>query len=278
MIELRSERASATIDPATGGRLVSLVIDGHDVIEAVPTRTVVELIGEGAEAKHDWYRGSFPLAPWAGALRDGEFVFDGVRHRVELDAAGAAQHGVVAERPWDIDRVADGGAVTLSTSFGPDLPGRWPFDGRAVQSFILEKFALLMRLEVHSSGQRMPAIAGFHPWFRYELDDGTTASIAFSPTSRLAERAGVMVVTDDLGQRPWDDVFVGLTGPPAISWVGGPSLRLESDASVWVYYEELPGAFCIEPWTGPFDSIETERATVVTPGHPLVLNFAIRFD
>jgi aldose 1-epimerase len=278
MIELRSERATVTIDPTTGGRLVSLVIDGHDVIGAVPTRTVIELVGDRVEARHDWYRGSFPLAPWAGALRDGAFMFDGAHYRVELDGAGTAQHGVVAERPWEIDGAADSRAVTLSTSFGPDLPGGWPFDGRAVQSFVLEESALLVRLEVHSSGQRMPAIAGFHPWFRYELDDGATASIVFSPTSRLVQRAGRMVATNDLGQRPWDDAFVGLTGPPSISWVGGPNLRLESDAQVWVYYEQLPGAFCIEPWTGPFDSIETEWATVVTPGQPLVLNFAIRFD
>jgi aldose 1-epimerase len=147
-----------------------------------------------------------------------------------------------------------------------------------VQSFVLEKEALLMRLEVHASDQRMPAIAGFHQWFRYELTDGTTASIAFSPALRLADRAGLMTATNDLGQRPWDDAFIDLTGAPAISWVGGPNLRLESDASVWVYYEQLPSAFCTEPWTGPPNSIETEWATVVTPGHPLVLNFAIRFD
>jgi aldose 1-epimerase len=277
MIELRSDRATVTIDPVTGGRLVSLVIDGHDVIGAVPTRTVVELIGEGAEASHDWYRGSFPLAPWAGALRDGAFVFDGARHQVTLDAAGEAQHGVVTERAWDIDRVAESGAIKLSTSFGPDLPGRWPFDGRAEQTFLLEESALLMRLEVHSSGQRMPAIAGFHPWFRRDLDGAAAASVTFSPTSRLVKRDGVMVATGDLGRRPWDDAFIGLSEPPTISWAGGPSLRLESNASVWVYYEELPGAFCIEPWTGPYDSIETEWATVVTPDYPLVLNFAIRY-
>lgn len=278
MIELRTERASASIDPKTGGRLASLVIDGHNVIGAVPARMVREFIGSEPGTGHDWYRGIFPLVPWAGALRDGEFIFDGVTHHVDLDANGAAQHGILAERRWDVEETVGKGAVTLSAQFGPEFPGRWPFAGHAVQSFRLNECALQMRLEVHSSGQRMPAIAGFHPWFRCRLDDGAEASVTFSPTSRLVDRSGGVLSTNNLGQRPWDEAFVGLAEPPTISWVGGPSLKLASDASVWVYFEELPGAFCIEPWTGPFNGIETKWARVVTPGNPLVLNFEIQFD
>ena len=276
MIELHSPRASAIIDPVTGGRLVSLVIDGHEVIGAVPT--VKEIVRKGQAAEHDWYRGSFPLAPWAGALREGTFVFDGTTHHVQLDSAGTAKHGVVAERPWDIEETLDQTSAILSIQFGPDFPGRWPFSAGAVQSFVLEESALLMRLEVHSSEPRMPAIAGFHPWFRSQLNDGATASITFLPSSKLTYREGILVADDELGSRPWDNAFVGLAEPPVISWAGGPRLRLESDASVWVYYETLPGAFCIEPWTGPFEGLETKWSSVVTPDEPLVLNFTIWFD
>ena len=260
-----------------GGRLLSLVIDGHEVIGAASAHTVARLTGTALETEHDWYRGSFPLAPWAGALRNGEFTFDGVTHQVEKDASGAAQHGVVAERPWAVEEAPSDNAAVLSIEFGPEHPGRWPYSGCAVQSFVLTNSELTMRLEVHSFGHRMPAIAGFHPWFRYQLNDGTTASITFSPTSRLADVGGDLTATDDLGRRPWDEAFVDLTEPPTISWAGGPSLTLESDAPVWVYYEKLPGAFCIEPWTGPLNGIETDWANVVTPGNPLVLNFIIRF-
>jgi aldose 1-epimerase len=277
VIGLRSGRARASIDPQTGGRLVSLVIDGHEIMGSVSPLTVKEFTGQNPEDQHDWYRGSFPLSPWAGALRDGAFVFDDVTRHVQLDAAGKAQHGVVAERPWQVESALDGSAVTLSVAFGPELPGRWPFAGRAVQSFVLDESGLLMRLEVHSSARPMPAIAGFHPWFRDQLDGGERALIQFSPSRQLIERAGIIVPTDSFDRRPWDAAFIELTEPPTISWPGGPSITLESDAPVWVYYEQLPGAFCIEPWTGPFNSIDTEWAKVVVPGHPLVLSFAIRF-
>jgi aldose 1-epimerase len=277
VIELSSKRAQASIEEEAGGRLMSLVIDGHDVIGAVPAHAVTQEMRRSSMSEHDWYRGSFPLAPWAGALRGGKFTFDGVTHYVEKDASGASQHGVVAERPWAVEGNPSNNTAILSIEFGPEHPGRWPYSGRAVQSFVLTNSELAMRLEVHSFGHRMPAIAGFHPWFRYQLDDGTTASVTFAPTLRLAEVGGDLIATDDLGPRPWDEAFTDLTEPPAISWIGGPSLTLESDAPVWVYYEKLPGAFCIEPWTGPFNGIETQWANVVTPGNPLVLNFTIRF-
>jgi galactose mutarotase-like enzyme len=270
-VALRSERASAIVDPASGGRLLSLVIDGHEVIATVPQELVDELLPGDAGARRDWYRGSFPLAPWAGLLPDGAFTFDGARYEVERDESGAAQHGVVADVAWTVDSSSDE-AVALSTPFGPGLPGRWPFGGRATQSFVLDKSVLRMRLEVHSTSEPMPAIAGYHPWFRRELDGGAAASVGFSPRRRLTPRP-----TADLGERPWDDLFIELEGSPTIAWEGGPSLTLESAAPVWVYYERMPIGFCIEPWTGANGGLDTAWASVVTPGTPLILDFSIHF-
>jgi hypothetical protein len=121
----------------------------------------------------------------------------------------------------------------------------------------------------------MPAIAGFHPWFRRSLGAGRPATVSFSPGRRLIERAGCHVVTTDLGPRPWDDLFVDLAGSPSISWPDGPTVTLVSGAPIWVYYERMPEGFCIEPWTGPFNGLDTPWATVVSPGRPLTLDLAI---
>lgn len=278
-ITLLSKRVTAVVEPAAGGRLLSLVVDGHDVMGSVPDEALAELLGDVPEAHHDWYRGSFPLAPWAGTLPSSAFEFEGTRYEVERDAGGTAGHGVVAECEWTIiNRSSSETSLMLSTPFGPRLPGRWPFEGRAVQSFTLDDTALRMRLEVHSSHGRMPAIAGYHPWFRREFADGEQAVVRFVPAKRLVAHAGALISSEDLGERPWDDLFVGLVESPRISWPGGPTLILESDAAVWVYYERMPGGFCIEPWTGANDGLETRWATVVAPGNPLVLNFTIRFS
>lgn len=278
-ITLRSDRATAAVEPSTGGRLVSLIIDGHEVMGSVPEYVLDDILDDGPEARRDWYRGSFPLAPWAGNLPGGTFHFDGTSYDVERDASGAAAHGVVAESEWSIVGCPPAQrTLTLRAPFGPELPGRWPFEGFALQSFALDNSALQMRLEVHCYRGRMPAIAGFHPWFRQEMDNGAEASVVFSPRKRLVRGTAGLVATDDLGDRPWDDLFVGLEGSPRISWPGGPTLTLESNAAVWVYYERMPTGFCIEPWTGANDGLETEWAFIVTPGKPLFLDFTIRFD
>jgi aldose 1-epimerase len=203
---------------------------------------------------------------------------DGVRYEVECDTSGAAQHGVIAECEWRIvDDIQAEEILTLSTPFGPRLTGRWPFVGHAVQSFVLDDSALKMRLEIHSSYGRMPAIAGYHPWFRRELYSGALTSIEFTPTRRLVAAVRGLVASEDLGERRWDDLFVELTQSPRISWPDGPMLTLESDVVVWAHFERMPVAFCIEPGTGTNDGLETEWAKVVVPDDPLTLNFTIHF-
>ncbi len=274
---LRSRRATAVIDPVAGGRLLSLEINGVEVIHAMPATSLATALGADPAKYRDWYRGSFPLAPWAGSLHGGEFEFEGTRYTVESDAVNAPKHGVIAERIWDIfDHAEAEGRLTLSTPFGPRFTGGWPFEGYAVQSFVLDATSLTMRLEVHSSRDRMPAVAGFHPWFPRRIESGATADVEFNPTKRLVRSAGRRVASTDLGERPWDDLFVELRHRPRISWPGGPSLTLESDAPVWVYYERMPDGFCIEPWTGA-NGLDPEWTTTVVPGKPLKLNFTIRF-
>ena len=277
-VTLRSKRAMAVIEPSAGGRLRSLVIDGHEVIGSVPKAALTAFLGRVPAVRRDWYRGSFPLAPWAGTLPGGEFEFDGVRYVVESDTANVAQHGVIAECEWRItDDARAEGKLTLSTPFGPGLVGRWPFEGCAVQSFMLDETTLKMCLEIHSAHGRMPAIAGYHPWFRRELDSGALASVSFTPAKRLVAIGKGLVTSEDLGERPWDDLFVELSESPRISWPDGPTLTLESDAVVWVYFERMPVAFCVEPWTGANEGLETEWTKIVTPSDPLTLNFTISF-
>jgi galactose mutarotase-like enzyme len=272
-VTLHHGEVLAVIDPTTGGRLTSLTVRGEELLATVP-RDVLETHLSGDPARDvDWYRGSFPLAPWAGTLGTGTFEFDGRTY--ELPHGSGAIHGLVADRSWDLVAAPTRTSATLAVRIGPQLPGGWPFDGLVQQSFRLDGSALRMHLEVHCLDGRMPVIAGFHPWFRRSLGADRPATVTFSPGRRLIERAGCHVTTTDLGPRPWDDLFLDLAAPPSISWPGGPTLTLVSSAPIWVYYERMPEGFCIEPWTGPFNGLDSSWAAVVSPGNPLVLELAI---
>lgn len=272
-VTLHSGDVVAVLDPATGGRLTSLNVAGDELLATVPEDVREKVLAADPLRGRDWYRGSFPLAPWAGTLHDGAFEFDGRQHALPL--GGGAVHGLVAERAWDVVGVPTETSADLAVRIGPQLPGGWPFDGLVRQSFHLDGSALRMRLEVHCPAGSMPAIAGFHPWFRRSLGAGRAARVSFSPGRRLIHRDGRHIATTDLGNRPWDDLFVDVSGPPSISWPDGPTLTLVSDAPIWVYYERMPEGFCLEPWTGPYDGLGTRWAAVVSPGDPLVLELSM---
>ena len=80
--------------------------------------------------------GSYPMAPWAGRLRDGRFAFDGTTHQLPLnhtdeDGTRHAIHGTVFDAEWTVDEVGPD-AITLHCPLDT-VPG-WPFAGTARQT------------------------------------------------------------------------------------------------------------------------------------------------
>ena len=266
METLRSGQVSALVDPRNGGRLVSLCLAGTEIIGAAPA-------GEGLPAS--WFQGCFPMAPYAGRLRHGRFEFEGEGYAVPLNAGEDSAHGLVDDVPWSVVS-RSGSALVLSVKLG----ARWPFGGRVDQAFHLTKSGLTVTLTASNETRPMPAALGFHPWFRRDANTGGLASYSVRPRLRFApdENGSPRVPTPDLGVRPWDDVFTGLEEPPTIRWPNGPTLRIRSSSDIWIVYERLPEAFCIEPITAPPDSLGTDRAAIVRPGEPLVLKMGLSWD
>src|SRR5215218_775601 len=132
-VTLHHGEVVAVIDPTTGGRLTSLTVRGEEVLATVPRDVLEKHLPAGATRDVDWYRGSFPLAPWAGTLDSGAFEFDGRKYT--LPKGREPVHGLVAERRWDLVGVPTKSSATFAVPIGPDLPGGWPFDGLVRQSF-----------------------------------------------------------------------------------------------------------------------------------------------
>jgi aldose 1-epimerase len=255
-IELAAGPARVSIDPASGGRISSLRIDG------------LELLLPRSDDLLRW--GSYPMAPWAGRVRNGRFVFDGKQYALPLGMPPHAIHGTTYTRAWQ--RVDDAGSAsgreaTISIDLGPD----WPWGGSAVQTFSLQEDHLALRLEVRSGGSPFPASVGWHPWFRREIGRGEAVELDFEPRAMYAcDDAGIptgQLVAPPPG--PWDDCFTAVASAPVLRWPGALVLTLESSADHWVVYSQPEHAICVEPMTGPPDVLNSSPA-IVTPGTPLV--------
>ncbi len=251
-MQLQAEGCNATFDPCDGGRLASFVVSGREL-----------LVQDGVDAFH-W--GNFVIAPWVGRLRDGRMHFAGTDYHFPLNGAPHALHGLVTGRPW---RVVTEGTMAI------ELTDPWPWPARIVQSAVLTEgqFSFEIRLE---SDEPMPAAVGWHPWFvrRLSAPDGSTVDI------ELDVEPGLMWANDPTGlpsgeltkpaQRPWDHCFRQLSAPPAVRWPGILELTVDSSCSEWVLYDKDRSGICIEPWSGPPNSLNMANPTIVSPGSPLI--------
>jgi aldose 1-epimerase len=245
-VVIESGPARLEVDPDHGARLASLRLWGTEVLVTShpdPMR---------------W--GCYPMAPWAGRVRRGRFTFRGEQHSLPANLGDHALHGTVYDASW---RQLD------SARYGIDLEAPWPFPGQVTQRIELMPESLSLELAV-SAPRPMPAAAGWHPWFRRDID-GVAAELDLD--------AAWMELRDDEGipsgarvlppPGPWDDCFGGLRRPPVVRWPGHLEMTIESDCPYCVVFTEDPAAICVEPQTAPPDSLNA-NPFVVDEGRPLL--------
>ena len=263
-IVLEGDGATLTVDAEHGARLASLLVDGHELL-------VTE--GDGPI----WW-GCYPMAPFAGRIRDGRFPFRDRLYDVPLSLPPNAIHGTVLDRRWEVTaRSAEG--VEFTTDLGPD----WPFRGRVVQAIVLVPggMELVLRLE---ADEPMPVVLGWHPWFRRSVG-GASAQLAFEAHSMYL-RGPDGLPTGSIGAPtpgPWDDAFADLVTPPRLTWPGVLELDVRSTAPFWVVFDERDDALCVEPQTAPPDAFNLAWAAgveppIAAPDHPASIAMAWRWS
>mgnify|MGYP006143867563 FL=1 len=179
-----------------------------------------------------------------------------------------AIHGVAFSRPWRIDRLEPDGA-----SLSLDLPedAYWPFGGRASQHLLVQPDRLKLRLAVQAGAMAMPAVLGWHPWFR-KPDRLLFAPSAMYP--RDGEGIAVLPCVDP-AQGPWDDCFINRAEVMLVA--EGQRLRLQADTDHWVVYDGTAYATCVEPQTGPPDGF-TLLPRRLGAGERLELRFVLGWE
>jgi aldose 1-epimerase len=247
---LRAGGAALTIVPENGCRIGSFTVDG------------VELLRQGS------HYGSFPMVPWCGRTKNGQFRNGDTVHQMPQDAAPHAIHGTGRTTAWH----AAPGATDALAGFYYDLVEPWPYPGRVTQLFELTESDLTITLGVETYGDSFPAQAGWHPWFLRNLGKGgQDAQPSFTPAWQ-EERGEDHLPTGrriDPKPRPWDDCFGMPDGVDVtLTWPGELKLRITSPAEWVVVYDEQPEAVCVEPQSGPPNGLNT-HPRLVTPIDPL---------
>jgi aldose 1-epimerase len=265
-LRLAAPGVEVVVDLVHGGRLASVVIDGR------------ELLVTGDRDPFRW--GAYPMAPYAGRIRDGRFTFAGRTYRLPIAMPPHAIHGTVLHRPW---RRLDDAAI--EADLGPD----WPFDGRVVQRFDIGSGRLDVRMELHAA-ESMPASVGWHPWFvrrpMAARAGGSSPDADRAASVELDLDAAAIYARDDAGiatrrkvpppPGPWDECFTDLRHPPVLRWPGYLELTLGSNGRDWVVYTEPDAAICVEPQSAPPGALGVDAA-IVEPGAPLVAEMTWRW-
>ncbi|HEV8546951.1 MAG TPA: hypothetical protein VGQ64_11695 [Candidatus Limnocylindrales bacterium] len=261
---LESTGARLEINPASGGRISSLEINGSELFATTGTGHLPA--------------GCFPMVPYAGRVRDGRFEFRGRRVDLPRNLAPHAGHGTVFERVW---------TVVDDRSLAVDLGPSWPFRGRVVQQFELDATEMRLTLTIEAD-EPMPGAVGWHPWFRRRLSGTAAQPAAPSPAAKVRFDPDWMLLRDAAGiptgdvveptAGPWDDCFTGLRSAPTLTWPGVLSLELTSSCDYWVVYDEPAETICLEPQSSPPNFVNADAPHVVEPGRPLTATMTWRWQ
>ncbi|WP_266183721.1 aldose 1-epimerase [Dyella humicola] len=258
LVRIASGALAVDIAPTAGGRLAQITFEG-----------VPWLVGHDSQNPAMIAWGSYPMLPWAGRIRHGQFHFLGQRYRLPLNLGGHAIHGVGFGMPWQVDEQA-ASHVSLSLQLPEDE--RWPFGGTAQQRIEIGESRLRLTLTITAGAHPMPATIGWHPWFR------KPERLDFEP-SRIYPRDAEGIASLPLAAPPpgpWDDCF--LNDKPVRLHRDGQSVRLSSDCRHWVVYDETAHATCAEPQSGPPDAFNLAPAQYLTPGSSISAWFLMEWE
>lgn len=259
MITLSSSNVEIVIDAEHGARLSSVRFGETEV-----------LVPRTNDDSFSW--GCYPMAPWAGRTRNGIFDYQGTSVQLPINSAPHAIHGFVHDATWQVVNT-----LPTSATLRVDLDQRWPFAGWVEHRISVDSTSVNMQLSVHATEHNdetiaMPAQVGWHPWFVRPVQLEAEFKTMYIRDSDGIAGAQRTLQEHDVMHRQLDDCFTDAVAAPLLKYDNGLVVRLESDCSHWVVYNEPSHAICVEPQSGPPNGLNSEPL-VVSPDHPLMRYF-----
>lgn len=271
-IELADGDWVVRVAPEHGGRIAQITHKGLALLVDETQRTL--------ERVHLW--GCYPMVPWAGRLRGGRFVHDGTRYSMPINEPPHALHGLATTHEWRVvSTPSSTKASSITMSIDLTVAGDVsPFRGHCEHAVTVDESGVECALELHSHGETFPANIGWHPWFarawhfdtefgamlQRDADNIVTTSRVTPPSSNAMSSS-----------RTLDDCFTDAHRNPHLC-ADGAQLELVSDCSHWMIYTAPENAFCLEPMSGPPNSLDDSHPDriVVSPESPLRRAFRIQ--
>ncbi len=218
--------------------------------------------------------GMYPMAPWAGRLRDNTVVVGGRTVVLPATRDEWALHGTVLAAPVELiefEQAADRARLAARVV---DHVG-WPWPTQVDVTWDLRPRELVTTITVTALEQGFPVVVGWHPWFARHLDRGGPVRWDMNASAQ-AERGSDYLPTGallpyDRDAGPFDDAFVVPDGRATVTWPGALSIEILADSHWYVVYDQLAVAACVEPQTGPPDGLNQGLGSAiptVEPGRP----------
>jgi aldose 1-epimerase len=241
MISLERSGVACKLDPELGGALLSLSVDGVDLLRPAPLkpRDVLEAA-------------CFPLVPFANRIAEGRIRINGREVVLPADPAAPphAHHGHGWRRPWRLIERRDS-VAELELRHSPDA---WPWAYVANQRIALVDGGAVIDLSVtNMSDEAMPAGLGLHPYFvRGETDTIETGALRMVVNSSDGIPVGEAPI--DWGEKrvaaldALDTLLLDGSGRVRLR-LGGFHCDMKASGAVGfhVYVPEHEKFFCVEP-------------------------------
>ena len=215
--------------------------------------------------------GMYPMAPWAGRLRNNRCEIAGDEHEFPANFGPWAIHGTLYLNPVEVVEQADSEVLLRYLSAPPfhcTIEIRWRLSASSLQT----------TLQVSTNDESLPAVVGWHPWFNRQLAHGAPAQWDL-PDARMAIRGGDYLpngqLVDLVEQTPAvDDAFFVAGCAATLRWPGALRLDVVNTHPWFVIYDEPESYVLLEPQTGPPNGSNTpivgERITARV-GQPLTM-------
>jgi galactose mutarotase-like enzyme len=240
---IQSGAVSAAIAPSRGALTTKLAIDGKDVLS-------LDRATFDDPAKN--VRGGIPvLFPYAGKLVDETLVAAGTKMR---------QHGFGRNKVWQVVERREH-LVRVALAADAETRAQYPFEFSVEQTLMIVPRGLQIELLVCNNGPKpMPVSPGWHPYF-------------CCPAAQKGEVSGDVagLTRDKLGNDKEFDF--GLAAPQngrasfQVPQLGRLTLSFSPRMRHLQFWSQ-PGKdfICLEPFTGPNNTINTEKRVDIPPG------------
>jgi len=215
-------------------------------------------------------RGGIPLLfPICGNLVDDTYTVAGQPYKLK-------QHGFGRTSSWEVTQQSteDSASVTVTLKSNADTLADYPFEFELNYLYTLRGNTLELRQRhTNLSDKPMPFSTGIHPYFA--VDEAVKPLLDITlPSTEYQIKADPEVQAFsgqfDFNQDEIDFAFINLTGKTAqvTDPVRQSKLTIEFDEnySTLVFWAVKGKDFyCLEPWTGPRNSINTGKHLLTVP-------------